>query len=757
MSEQRGIFIRSMVVFLLIALGFVAVLWKAVYLQQAHGRHYRELSERMSLDTRTIDAQRGNLYAHDGSLLATTVTRYNLRFDATTPGLTEQIIRDKADSLAAGLARVLGGTAETYRQLLHDAWQQQRPDVLMGRQVDYLQLQQVRALPIINLANHRKAPIYHGGLVVESITYRERPMGRLAARTVGYYKPGSEQKAVGLEASMDSVLAGVPGQSQMRRIAGGMWIPVDGMPLVPPKNGRDVITTLDMELQDVADAALCQALHDFRGSHGTVVVMEVGTGNLRAMVNLMRTAGDGGCDESINYAVTESQDPGSTFKLISMLVALEDAGVSPATRIDLNGGQWNFSDEVMSDSRQHGIREADLTEIFARSSNVGISRLIQQHYGTNPGRFIRRLEEIGVMRPTGIPLAPEGAARMPRPGTKEWSNSTLPWLSIGYGLNLTPLQVLCLYNTVANRGKRVTPRLVEEIRGEQPQQTVITPIKQIQKPIASDKTLNELNKMLRAVVEKQGVGTGNSMYNPAYTVAAKTGTAKLNEGSGYIDRYRSSVVGFMPADRPRYSMVVMLSDLGDTAYYGGVVAGAVFRKVADHLYARGWLNSTNVPLALRDTSSPSQSHPITLPPLSGLEVPTRRAMEQLNIPYSPAGANVNTREHANPARAEGQAAHPTRVTTGRASGQKVDNPSVKADGSRWVQTRAVPGTWKLTEMTARKGEVADLTGMGLRDALQVADYLGYPTQIHGRGRVVRQQPAPGTLQTSGKILTLYLE
>lgn len=749
MNEGRKIFRRSLLVFVVLALGFVAVLGRALYIQNVHGKHYRALAQKMMLATHTIDAQRGNIYAQDGSLLATTITRYDLRFDATTSGLTQEIFSDKVDSLAGGLALILDGEKSAYIQMLQEAWRQKRSDLLLARNVDYTTLQQIRALPLINLAQSRKSYVYRGGLVVEAHTHRERPMGRLAARTVGYHKPERSQHAVGLEASFDTVLAGVPAQSLMRRIANGMWIPVDGMPLVPPKHGYDVVATLDMQLQDVADEALCQALHQYNASHGAVVVMEVETGNIRAMVNLTKTRGLMGCEEQINYAVTESQDPGSTFKLISMLVALEDAGVNVRTKVDLNGGKWDFGSQIMLDASTHGIGQANLTEIFARSSNVGVSRLIQQYYGNNPRRFIRKLEEIGVETPSGISLANEGTPKITRPNTKEWSKVSLPWLSVGYGLNLTPLQILCLYNTVANQGRRVTPRLVDEIRNTGKNQNQILPIKVHNKPIASAQTLNALTQMMRAVVEQEW-GTGSRMYNPAYTVAAKTGTAQMLENNQYVKRYRGSVAGFFPAENPKYSMVVMLADLGDSAYYGGVVAGSVFRKVADHLYARGW--------GEQKTTAPKHGEADSLPaPLvSGLALPTCKALEQLGIRYQAASLSTTKTPKSSGAPetgSEGKAPTDRSNPTSRTS----DSGGEGVKGSTYVQTRIAKGSWKLTEVRAQRGIVADLTGMALSDALQVAGYLGYNTEVFGRGRVIRQVPAPGTPQPSGTNLTLYLE
>ncbi|MFZ9939442.1 MAG: penicillin-binding transpeptidase domain-containing protein [Bacteroidia bacterium] len=723
MSAQKNIFRRSLLVFAVLTFGFVAVVGRAIYIQKVHGQHYRSLAKKMMLATHTIDAQRGNIYAQDGSLLATTITRYDLRFDAITSGLTPEIFREKVDSLAAGLARILDGEQSEFSQMLWEARRLKRSDLLLARNVDYIKLQQVRALPLINLAQSRKSHVYRGGLVVEPHTHRERPMGRLASRTVGYHKPESQQKAVGLEAAFDSALAGVPAQSRMRRIANGMWIPVDGLPLVQPKHGMDVISTLDMQLQDVADEALCHALHHYKASHGTVVVMEVATGNIRAMVNLSRTEGVTRCDEQINYAVTESQDPGSTFKLISMLVALEDAGVAAHTQVDLNGGVWDYGSKTMFDASRHGIGEADLTEIFAKSSNVGVSRLIQQFYGNNPQRFIKKLQELGVEKPTGISLAHEGQPKITKPNTTEWSNVSLPWLSVGYGLNLTPLQVLCLYNAVANQGKRVTPRLVDGIRNPSTGQIQTTPVQVDHKPIASAKTLNALNQMLRAVVEQEG-GTGKRLQNPAYSVAAKTGTAQMLVNHQYVKRYRGSVAGFFPAERPRYSMVVMLADLGDSAYYGGVVAGSVFRKVADHLYARGWGDhGSKVPNPWERDSLPRTM-------VSGLEMPTQKALEQLGMAY--------------------------RIVR-RPSAETDKANSARGAGSSYVQAQCTKGTWNLTQVNVRKGIVADLTGMGLTDALQVAGYLGYPTEVYGRGRVIRQNPVPGTPQASGKHLTLYLQ
>jgi cell division protein FtsI (penicillin-binding protein 3) len=703
----------------------------------------------MMLATRTLDAQRGNIYAQDGSLLATTITRYDLRFDATTSGLTAEIFNDKVDSLASGLARILDGEQSEFSQLLKEGWRLKRSDILLARNVDYLKLRQVRALPLINLASSRKSQVYRGGLVVEAHSHRERPMGRLAARTVGYHRPESKHKAVGLEAAFDSALAGVPAQSQMRRIANGMWIPVDGMPLVPPKHGMDVIATLDMQLQDVADEALCYALHQFNASHGTVVVMEVATGNIRAMVNLTRIEGEKRCDEQINYAVTESQDPGSTFKLISMMVAMEDAGASINTRIDLNGGVYDYGPQIMLDASRHGIGEADLTEIFARSSNVGVSRLIHQYYGQNPLRFIRKLEEMGVEKPSGISLANEGVPKITKPNTAEWSKVSLPWLSVGYGLNLTPLQILCLFNTVANQGLRVSPRLIEEIRNPGTNQTIKTPIHTDSKAIASARTLNAITQMLCAVVD-QNTGTGNILKNPAYKVAAKTGTAQMLVNKQYQKRYRGSVAGFFPAENPRYSMVVMLADLGDSAYYGGVVAGSVFRKVADHLYARGWGDQKQkAPKNWKNDSIPA-------PMLSGLDWPTQKAMQQLGIPYSsPSRSTGNTQKTAveHGLDDNGNGVRYKSASTSNNEPNRGEGPK----GSYYVQTRNTKGTWKLTEVNTIKGIVADFTGMGLRDALQIASYLGYTAEVFGRGRVIRQNPPPGTPQASGKILSLYLE
>jgi len=563
----------------LVLLGLVVlagmVIFRAGKVFYVDGESYRAKADSAYIHYRQIEAERGNIYAADGSLLAASFPYFSIAIDPVAP--TEADFRANVDSLALCLARHDGKrTVQEYRRQLIQARSAGKRYLRFDNKVSYPELQAMKKWPLFRLGQYR------GGMVVEPFNLREKPYGVLAHRTIGYF---TDEVSVGIEGQYDALLSGRDGQQLVRKISGGYQLPLNDKHEIEPENGRDIVTTLDISIQDVAETALEESLIRHDAEYGSAVVMEVATGKIVAMANLTRME-EGLYFEKFNYAIGDRTEPGSTFKLASVLALLEEGGCDFNETVDLERGRCTYHGIPMSDSEgKHELTMVTLPRAFWRSSNVGISKLVSRYYRDRPADFVARLKQFHLHEPTGIQISGEEAPILPtNPADRtNWSGITLPWLSIGYELQLSPLQTLVFYNAVANGGKMMKPYLVSEIREhgrtvERFEPVVVDP------HIASPKSIAAVQQLLRMVVDS---GTARTLKSPYYSAAGKTGTSLINNElvSYHQDIYQASFAGYFPAESPRYSCIVVISAPRRNGYYGADVAGPVFKAIADRVYS----------------------------------------------------------------------------------------------------------------------------------------------------------------------------
>lgn len=550
------------------------IAFKLGSIQFVDGDKYRALAELNTTKNVTIDANRGNVYADDGSLLATSVPKYDIRFDAVT--VTSQDFNDNLVPLSKELSTLFGKPASFYQNVLRKARADKNRYLLLAKGLGYSDYIRVKNMPLF-----RKGP-YRGGIIVEQNTVREHPMGKIGERLVGNQrkdKPGVYE--VGFEGAFDEFLRGKNGRRLKQKIAQGQWKPVSDENEIEPQDGYDIISTINVNIQDIAHHALLKQMEYYEAEHGSVIVMEVATGEIKAVSNLGRTP-SGTYYEKLNYAIGESHEPGSTFKVIAFMAALEDKLIDTSSVVDTKLGSKPFYGRTITDTKGHGkISAAHALEV---SSNIGLATIIDESYAKDPKKFIDRLKQWKLNEKIGIPIGGEGAPVIPEPGHKLWSKNALPSMAYGYNLRLTPLQTLTFYNAIANNGKMVKPRFIKEIRKMNNQVEVFS-TEVINPKICSDKTLSEIREILKNIVKR---GTGRSLYSENFSMAGKTGTARTEywvSNWSANRRYISSFAGYFPAENPKYSCIVVIHKPSiKKGYYGADVTGPVFKRIAQKIY-----------------------------------------------------------------------------------------------------------------------------------------------------------------------------
>lgn len=556
----------------------VAVIVQLLNIQIVEGDKYNQLAEERTYRNFTIPANRGNLYDTNGNLLATSISKYDIRFDAVT--VTDKNFEENITGLSAELSKMLGQSPAHWSQKLRTARVNKHRYLLITRNLGYSDYVKMKNFPMFNLGT------YKGGMIVEQRTVREHPLGAMAARTVGYERKDDQgyYTRVGLEGAFGPFLEGTDGHRLKQKIAKGQWKPISDNNEVEPKDGYDVISTIDVNIQDIAHHALLAQLEKYEADHGTVVVMETKTGEIKAISNLGRTS-KGTYYEKLNYAVGETHEPGSTFKLMAMVVALEDKVIDTSTVVDTENGIMTIRRNYVRDSKRGGYGKISAGRAFEVSSNVGIVKLIYDNYKDNPQKFVDGLNRMNLNEPLGLSIKGEGSPYIPTPGDKTWSALSLPWMAYGYGsIQITPLQTLTFYNAVANGGVMVKPRFIKEIK-EWDKTIVKNELTVINPSIASPETISKVQEMLKNVVEK---GTAKSLYSPNFSMAGKTGTAQTEywmEDWQSNRRYISSFVGYFPAEDPKYTSIVIIhKPKVSTGYYGADVSGPVFKRIAQKIY-----------------------------------------------------------------------------------------------------------------------------------------------------------------------------
>ena len=567
-----------------ISLGFIVffafiLIGKLLYIQIREGDYYRNISVNNTIKNFILEPSRGNIYSDDNSLLATTTPRYEIRWDSKVP--SESNFQEKKVNLSKGLSKILGKSFHYYLNILNNARKEGNRYLLISKNLSYSKYKQIRSLPLFNLSSLK------GGLIVESKEVRENPMGKICERTIGYEKkdPSGHYIRVGLEGAFSHFLKGQSGQRLKQKIANGQWKPINDNNEREPTQGYDIFSTINVNIQDITHHALLRQLEKYKADHGCAVVMKTNTGEIKSIVNLSKTR-SGKYYEKFNYAVAESQEPGSTFKLMSVIATLENNNGISEKLIDTKNGEITFYEKYkVRDSKKGGYGKLRPSKAFEVSSNTGIVKMVYENFKNNPEKFVDRLYNMGLNEVLGLSIKGEGKPMIPYPGDKNWSGISLPWMAFGYGIKLTPLQILSFYNGIANGGEIVKPRFVYKIKSPG-SSSIKTYEKEILNPsICSNITLSKVQKMMFNVIDKKW-GTANKIKSSQLKMAGKTGTCQIDYTSEET-QYVSSFVGYFPYEKPEYSCIVVVNKPNkEVGYYGGEVAAPVFKEIAEKLFVR---------------------------------------------------------------------------------------------------------------------------------------------------------------------------
>lgn len=697
MGIRSAIITRIAIIYFILLLFGAVVIFKMISVQQIKNDRWEQIEENLSKNTIIVDPNRGNICADDGSVLATSVPGYFIRIDLAAEGV-KRVYSQESDSLAYYLSALFkDASKKEYNRKLNSAYRSRnRGLMLTPRKVDYTELQKIKKFPILRRGR------FGGGLIIEQENKRITPLGVLALRTIGGLNKGAYGGVhgpigyTGLEGAYEPYLKGKDGVSFKQNLS-GRWVTRTE---IEPEDGMDIITTINVKMQDIAESALYKQLQKSNADWATVILMEVETGEIKAIANLGKDEGD--YYEKDNYALGHRgcYEPGSTFKLISLMAALEDGRIDTSDVFDTGNGRWYNNGRTITDT--HGNGELTVKQIFEKSSNVGVAMIITSCYKNNPREYVDRVYSFGVNKPLGLEIKGEGQPYFKYPGDSDWWGTTLGSMSYGYDTKMTPLQILNFYNAVANQGKMVKPQLVKEIRDngalvKQYKAEVLNPM------IASKETIGKARRMLEGVCEN---GTGQFLKNDYFKVAGKTGTARVATSSaGYSNgMYLASFVGYFPADNPKFSMIVTFNNPRN-GYYGASVAGPVYKEIAEKVFASQILSNE----MLEDTSGIKNLPAVK----NGKSEDILRIAEDLEL----------SSVHGLP---ESQLATAT-----------------EKDGLVLLSNNEIS-----------EGKVPDVRGMGASNALFLMENAGLKVVMKGVGKVSNQSLTPGSNYRPGQ--TVYI-
>jgi cell division protein FtsI (penicillin-binding protein 3) len=695
MNIKKSILIRVRIAFLCVMVFALCVAARIGHIQFVEGEKWQRLSEEIHFDYKKVKATRGNIYSDNGSLLATSLPFYKVAIDPTLA--SDEIFRKGIDSLAYHLSRYYKDRSATeYKQLLKDARATGRQYVVVNRkQINYQTKKEMMNWPIFREGRYR------GGVIFEKIDVRYRPFSNLSRRTIGFVN--EDGKGAGLEYSFDQVLGGQDGEALFQKIAGSTWKPIFDASNKKAIDGMDIHTTIDINLQDVAETSLYRAMQQHNADEGTVVVMEVKTGHVKAISNLS-SDGQGEFIERFNHAVGGSIEPGSTFKLVTMMALLEDTNIELSDTINTGKGEQIFYNRKVRDHHEGGFGKITIQQAFELSSNVAMAKLVDKHFGTRPSRFLAHIERLHLSKPLGLQITGESYPKITKPSDKDWSGITLPWMAYGYGFEISPLHTLALYNAIANDGKMIKPMFVtsvskaDEVKARFETETLVN-------KICSRKTLNQLQLLLEGVVEN---GTAKNLKNADYRIAGKTGTAQILENGRYEKKYITSFVGYFPAHAPKYSVLVLIKNPRGAYQYGNNVAGPVFKAIADNIYSRD--------IQLHQAM---EKRKVTEPGV----FPTIRAGKQDELTMLTNTLGVSTHSSTE---------------------------------DEWVRSVKNGNAVFWRKNLTGKDQVPDVTGMTFRDALYLLEKAGLRVSFDGKGRVAEQSISPGTKVAKGARIYIKL-
>jgi cell division protein FtsI (penicillin-binding protein 3) len=702
MDVKRDILWRVYLSYILVIIVCIGILGKAFYIQQVQGKYWRGLSD--SLHQRIVDlpAARGTIYSEDGQMLSTNIPQFDIYIDFRVKPLHEKkgkIFRENIDSLSLALASLFKDQApEKYKDALTKAFETKEPNYELRKKISYPQYLLLAKFPLFKLGR------YKSGMIAQEKNIRLNPYENIGYRTIGLAR---DQNKVGLELSYDTVLNGRNGRQLVRAIAGGVTVPVEeGAFEIEPETGKDIVSTLDVFIQEVTENALMKMMIKNEAQNGVAMVMEVKTGKIKAIANLGKIS-EGVYRENLNYAITPTE-PGSTFKLVTLLSALEDGKVSLNSTVDLEGGTWRVANQTVYDSEKHGKHQATVLEAFEESSNVGMAKIAMQHYNNNIDAYFKHLTKLRLDSTSGLDLVGEQKPRIVKPGSRLWGPTTLPWMAFGYNIEISPIQTLNLYNAIANNGVMMKPYLVNSIQEEGKVIKNFLP-KVYNAQLCKPTTVRDLRIALEGVCIN---GTAKKLFaNSLYKVAGKTGTALVANGNkGYADKiYQSSFAGYFPAENPQYTIVVIIKNKPHAAnFYGGSVAGPVFKEISDRLYSTYIQNKLNIApvVHLKDSQVFNYS-------LSKMSLKT--IAKQLSLNYQDSSFNND-----------------------------------------WVSMQGAGNVLKAGQQVISDTTMPNITGMKLQDALWLCEKKGLVVSCVGRGKVVKQSIVQGQYIQKGQQIQIEL-
>ncbi len=696
MDIKNEVLIRVYIILIGVVIFGLILFGQTVRIGLLQGDKWIERGKSLYVERKSVEAERGNIISEDGSLMATSLPFFEIRFDPNSTGMSDEDWNENVDSLAHCLATYVNNayTVGGMRDFLTEERDRGARNIVIKRNATYIEKEMMQRFPLFNKGQFR------GGFIVDSKPKRERPFRQLGFRTIGYVRDG--HKPVGLEGYFNDVLAGEDGKKLMFRAPNNTYLPIEDLTEIEPRRGDDIVTTIDINLQDITHKALMRGVKYHNAKHGTAILMDVKTGAIKAISNIGKA--DEGYFEIYNYGVGASTEPGSTYKLATIMALLEDGYIDLDDTMDIQNGKALFYEEEMLDSSPESFK-TDTTTVrraFEISSNVGMAKLVQQYYGDRKGgdeKFVKKLKDFRLHMLTNIEIKGEAAPYIKTPYSKEdkWSGITLPWMSIGYEVQITPLQLLTFYNAVANDGKMMKPYLVSEIRHfdhavENFKPTVV------KRKIASQKTISKAKELLLGVVES---GTAYKLKTNKYKFAGKTGTAQINYRKFNRKKnikYQASFAGFFPADRPVYSCIVVITEPKEHGFYGGEVAGPIFREIADKCVE----TRHEVHRALNEYKKP--------------------VLAKNKLPDFDAGQKEDLEEVLN----------------------YLDMSFENNSESDWTIISSETDTLALQNRFISEDVVPNVVGMGLRDAMFILENREMKVLVSGVGRVRKQSIIPGT-------------
>lgn len=703
MDKKNELLIRVYLVFFAFVLFALLIIGKVVKTSLLEGDKWREQGGK-NIKWIEVAGERGNIYDIQGNLLATSLPYFDIYVDLVTS--SEQDFNNNIQALSKQLSIHFGKTPDEWRVKLETERNAGIKNKKPGsryypllKKVSKDQLDLLKSFPLFKLGPNK------GGLLYERKTSREKPFKNLASRTIGLDRKNASK--IGIEGAFDSFLSGAVEKRLMRRLPGDIWLPVMDPEVISQDRGGDIVTTLDMHIQDIAHNELLAVLQKYNADAGTAVIMDVETGAIKAMSNLGKIE-EGLYKEVYNYAVGRLSEPGSTFKLISAMALLEGGSVELDDEIFVNGGKKKFYNLWMYDSEMHGKSTMTFQEVFEQSSNVGMANAAFEAYGKKSqwGEFVKAIRSIGAGDKTGIKIAGEETPFIKDPesfntkGHNNWSGTTVPWMAHGYELTMTPLQVLNIYNAVANDGRMMEPYIVKEIYEDGKCTKKITP-KVLNENIASPSTILKAQQLLKGVAES---GTAKRLKVEDTSFAGKTGTTRLKYWeSGSRKEYNASFAGYFPADNPKYSaMIVVYNPEG--AYYGSQVAGPIFKNIVQRMAG----------MEYHDIEESTQEEVHVIRAHSGYKNDFREVLEYIGLGYKETGRN------------------------------------------RWTDLETKSQEVAMEDKKILKSTVPNVKGMGLRDAVYVLESLGLNVEYSGLGKVYKQSVVPGTA-INGQTIRIYLK